>query len=56
MNQGKTQPVTIRIPLNVYESLVKISQSEHRSLNSQVVYFLEKSSQKFERDQKQLER
>lgn len=58
MKKKKIISLTIRIPEELKETLDKISHSEFRSLNNQIIYFLEMgtnnywSSHLFKKEQK----
>jgi hypothetical protein len=40
------KPITVRLPENIYNEIVKLATSEHRSLNGQIIFLLEKALKK----------
>lgn len=46
-------PITVRLPDDLHERLTQIAEDERRSLNSQIVYMLEKSVVDYERQEEE---
>ncbi len=50
----KTRPVTIRIPVNLYEYIHETADQEDRTVNLQITYFLKRGIEKYVKEKEKL--